>query len=494
MEKLSKSQFIKGVQCSKALFIYRKRKDLHPEVDDSKQAIFDMGHEVGEFAKQVFSSGVEVTEEYFDIEGAIKATQTFVADGKEVIYEATAMAPSGLYSKIDILKKVEGENSWDLIEVKASTRVKDYHIWDMASQRLAFEGAGYSIRKSILMHVNNKYVRSGEIEVKELFIQQDCTEAVLERLVECESTLPSLIQVLEGDEMPIVEIGPHCTRPFSCDYRDHCWSHIPDYSIYNVTGGGKLEELLEKGIMEVSDIPDGFITGQKEIDVKAFKEQRVQFNEELVRDWYQSLKYPLYYLDFETINPAIPPCDGMSPYKQYPFQFSLHIQSEPGGKLIHKEYLQTQASDPRRPFAEALVDCCGGLDEKGSVIVYNRTFESGVVGKLAHDHKDLRKDLMAIRERMEDLLIPFQKRWLYHPEQYSSASIKSVLPAFCPDFSYSDLDVADGGAASRYGAALIAGNISAEDKEKVVNDLRAYCTLDTLAMVKLIQVIEKLLL
>jgi len=493
MEKLSKSQFVKGVQCSKALFIYRKRKDLHPEVDAGKQAIFDMGHEVGELAKQVYSEGVEVTEEYFDIDGAIESTKTFIADGKEVIYEATAMAPSGLYSKIDILKKVRGEDSWDLIEVKASTRVKDYHIWDMASQRLAFEGAGFKVRKSILMHVNNKYVRCGEIDAKAIFTEQDCTEAVLERMEECENILPDLVIVLSNDKIPEVEIGPHCSSPFSCDYKGHCWSHIPDYSVYNITGGGKLQELLSKGITDVADIPEGFITTLKKTDIKAYKEEKVQFNEQEVRGWYDSLQYPLYYLDFETINPAVPPCDGMSPYKQYPFQFSLHVQDKPGGELVHKEYLQTEASDPRRPFAEELVAFCGGLEEKGSVIVYNRSFESGVVGKLANDNADLRKELMAIRERMEDLLIPFEKRWLYSPRQYSSASIKAVLPAFCPDFSYSDLDVADGGSASRYGAALIAGAVQGIEKDKIIKDLRAYCRLDTLAMVKLVDVIEELL-
>jgi hypothetical protein len=485
---LSKSQFVKGVQCPKALWIYRKRKDLHPEVDEATQALFDMGHDIGELAKKMWSHGVEVMEEYYDITGAIESTNKFIEEGKTVIYEATALSPTGIYSKIDILKKVQGEDAWDLIEVKASTRVKDYHLWDMASQRMAFEGAGYVIRKSILMHVNNKYVRNGEIDPKEFFHQQDCTEEVLERMEEARKELPNLLEVLAQEEMPSCEIGSHCSSPFDCDYMDFCWEGFPEYSVYDVTSRGKLTDLLARGIEDVKDIPDGFVGGQKEIDIQSYKTGEVYADKGKLATWAADLRYPLYFLDYETINPAIPPCDGMQPYKQYPFQFSLHIQREEGGELEHHEFLHTEASDPQRSFAEKLVALCG---DEGSVVVYNRQFEAGVNNKLAEKFKDLRTALFAINGRMIDLLDPFQKRWLHHPDQLSSASIKSVLPAFCPEFSYADLDVSDGGEASRIGAAIINGKLTGDDLEKAARGLREYCGLDTLAMVKILDVVFK---
>lgn len=483
---LSKSQFVKGIQCPKALWIYRHRKDLHPEVDEATQALFDMGHDVGELAMKVWPEGVEVTEEYYDITGAIESTNKFIEEGKTVIFEATALSPEGIYSKIDILAKVEGEDCWDLIEVKASTRVKDYHIWDMASQRLAFEGAGYKIRKSVLMHVNNKYERNGEIDPVAFFHQEDCTEVVLERMEEAKKELPNLLEVLGQEEMPTCSIGSHCSSPFSCDYMDFCWEGFPEYSVYDVTSRGKLANLLEQGIEDVKDIPDGFIGGLKEVDIQSYKTGEVHVNKEALSDWAADLRYPLYFLDYETINPAIPPCDGMKPYKQYPFQFSLHIQREAGGELEHHEFLHTKSSDPQRAFAEKLVEVCG---DEGSVVVYNRQFEAGVNNKLAEKFRDLRTALFAINGRMIDLLDPFQKRWLHHPDQLSSASIKSVLPAFCPEFSYSDLDVSDGGAASRMGAAIIAGKLNDEQLEEVSRGLREYCGLDTLAMVKILEVV-----
>ncbi|MCO4756122.1 MAG: DUF2779 domain-containing protein, partial [Bacteriovoracaceae bacterium] len=448
------------------------------------------GHDVGELAKLVWKGGVEVMEEYFDITGAITSTEEFVEAGKSVIYEATAMSPDGLYSKIDILKKVRGTKGvqveWDLIEVKASTRVKDYHIWDMASQRLAFEGAGYKIRKSVLMHVNNQYVRDGELDAKEFFHQEDCTEEVLERMAMASAELPSLLDILKAEEMPECEVGGHCSSPFSCDYIDHCWEGFPDYSVYDVTSRGKLDNLLEQGIVDVKDIPDGFVGGLKEKDIQSYKTGKVLADKANLGMWASDIEYPLYFLDFETINPAIPPCDGMSPYKQYPFQFSLHVQQKRDGELEHFEYLHTEASDPQRIFAEKLVELCG---DKGSVVVYNQSFESRVNSLLAEKFPDLRKGLFAINHRMIDLLVPFQKRWLHHPDQLSSASIKAVLPAFCPELSYSDLDVSDGGEASRIGAALIAGKLSGEDLESASKGLRDYCGLDTMAMVKLLVVV-----
>jgi len=271
---------------------------------------------------------------------------------------------------------------------------------------------------------------------------------------EAKKELPNLLEVLAQEEMPTCEIGSHCSSPFSCDYMDFCWEGFPEYSVYNVTSRGKLAQLLDQEIEDVKDILDGFVGGQKEIDIQSYKTSEVHVNKEALADWVADLRYPLYFLDYETINPAIPPCDGMKPYKQYPFQFSLHIQRD-----------------------------------EGSVVVYNRQFEAGVNNKLAEKFRDLRTALFAINGRMIDLLDPFQERWLHHPKQLSSASIKSVLPAFCPEFSYSDLDVSDGGAASRMGAAIIAGKLNDEQLEEVSRGLREYCGLDTLAMVKILEVV-----
>ncbi len=310
---ISKSQFILGIQCTKALWFYRNRPDLKTEIGEAQQVLFDQGNEVGRHAQDYFKGGIEVESEYWDIDGAIKKTGELIKAGKSVIYEATARSPEGIYSKIDIFKKVKGKNEWDLIEVKGSTTLKDYHVWDMASQRLAFVGAGYKIRKSILMHVNNGYVRKGDLDIKQLFTFQDCTKEVIERQKHVEDILPDLLKVLKKGREPSVDIGSHCDNPFKCDYKEHCWSHVPEYSIYDVASGKKLDELLSMGILNARDIPEGFSLGAKTLAVKSYQDNKVIVDAPTLKEWIQKLEYPLYYLDYETVGPAIPKFDGTSP-------------------------------------------------------------------------------------------------------------------------------------------------------------------------------------
>jgi CRISPR/Cas system-associated exonuclease Cas4 (RecB family) len=485
---ISKSQFLKGIQCSKALWFYRNRPDLKPETDDAQQALFDQGNEIGQLAQTYFKGGVEVENEYWDIDGAIKKTEALIKSGKSVIYEATAKSPEGIYSKIDILKKVKGKNEWDLIEVKGSAGLKDYHIWDMASQRHAFVGAGYKIRKSMLMHVNSGYVRKGELDIKQLFTLQDCTNEVIEQQEDVKGVLPELLKVLNKPKEPSVDIGSHCNKPFSCDYKEHCWSHVPEYSVYNVTNGKKLDELLSMGILNAKDIPKDFSLGAKTaLAVNSYRDNAVIVDVPALKEWIQKLEYPLYYLDYETASSAIPSFDGTSPYQQCPFQYSLHIQKAKGNKLQHLEFLHTEPSDPRESFIKSLIENC---DKGGSVVAYNASFEKGVNNNLAKQFPKYRNKLMAINNRMVDLLNPFMSRALYHPKQMGSASIKAVLPSFVPDMSYDTLNVSDGQEASRLGDLILEGSLEGDTLKETIAALKEYCGQDTLAMVKLIEVIH----
>ncbi|MFC1578246.1 DUF2779 domain-containing protein [Thermodesulfobacteriota bacterium] len=485
--KISKSQYITGIQCPKALWFYRHRPDLKPEVSEAQQHIFDTGHEIGELAQEYFPSGIEITEEYYEIDKAIKSTEEAVSKGEKFIFEATACSPDGAYSRIDIFKKVKGSDAWDLIEVKASTGVKDYQVHDIAFQRYAFVNAGYKIRKSILMHVNNQYVRSGELNVDELFNLEDCTDLMNDLLPGIKGELRNLIQILKKNQEPSIEIGDHCHDPFDCDYIHHCWQHVPEYSVYNISRGQKRDALLIDDIVEVADIPDNFETTERQrVDILAYKNNQIHVDIEEIKDFLDALVYPLYYLDYETIFPAVPLFNNSRPYQQIPFQFSLHIQKKKGGDLKHVEFLHTDTSDPRPGFIQSLVQNCG---EIGSVVVYNRSFESGINEQLAAVFPKYRDSLIGINNRMVDLLIPFRSRWLYHPDMKGSASLKAVLPAFVPELSYDNLSINDGGAASRIYLSCIKETVSEAEKKKIYQDLREYCGQDTFAEVKLLDVL-----
>jgi hypothetical protein len=209
-------------------------------------------------------------------------------------------------------------------------------------------------------------------------------------------------------------------------------------------------------------------------------------DKEEIGGFLNTLIYPLYFLDYETVFPAIPRFDNTRPYQQIPFQYSLHIQEKKDGKLRHVEFLHTDVIDPRPDFIKSLIDNCG---DKGSVIVYNQSFESGIYNQLALDFPEYSDRIDNITQRMVDLLVPFRSRWLYHPDMKGSASLKSVLPAFVPELNYDNLAIGDGGTASQSYLCCITGNSSEKERIQIFQDLKDYCYQDTLAEVKLLKVL-----
>lgn len=487
--QISKSQYIKGQQCPKNLWYSLNRKDLTPPVDPAKQAMFDTGNEIGEWAKKYFPGGVEVIAPYYKVHEGVEATTAFIAAGHEAIFEATALHPDGTYSRIDILRKVPSVDAWDMIEVKGSTGVKDYHLDDMSFQYRVFTGAGHRINQCLMMLIDNTYVREGDIEPKRLFKLVDITALVLAKQPEVEAAAPELIRVSESGDEPQVKIGSRCFKPFECDYIHHCWKGVPDYSIYNVFADKKADEITQSlGSYEVKSLPADMIpTGRKGKDVDSHISGELHVEPKNICKFLSGLKYPLYYLDYETIASAIPFFDGTRPFQSIPFQFSLHIEESPGAELKYHGFLHKARTDPRREFLESLINLCGN---KGSIIAYNKAFEEGINKGLMEVFPERAPELETINARMADLLVPFKNRWLYHPDQHSSASIKKVLPAFT-SLSYSELGISDGQDASNQYTAFMNGKLSPEEQARLWQDLTAYCSLDTLAMKALLEVLKE---
>ncbi len=487
IQRLSKSQYLTGLQCVKALWLHRHRPDLAAPITEQKQWLFDSGHEVGRLAQACFDDGHLIDEPYYATDQAITATDRAVAAGRQAIFEATACSPDGAYSRIDILNRRSPAGGWDLIEVKQSTGVKDYHLDDIALQRHAFAGAGYDVQRSILMHLNRQYVRRGDLDVHQLFLQADCTEQTLSAMTAVPGRLADLLQAVNRPVEPVVPIGRHCRTPFECDYIDYCWHHVPAYSVFNVFGGAKLDRLLALGVLDVGDLPAALpLTDRQGIDVRAWVNGAMHVDRDAITGFLDRLTYPLFYLDYETIFPAVPLFDQASPYQQIPFQFSLHVQPERGAEPAQVAFLHPAGSDPRTAFVRALVDSCG---MRGSVVVYNMAFESRINRELAALFPQQSAALGAINARMVDLLVPFRSRALYHPAMMGSASIKKVLPAFVPDLRYDDLTIRDGDAASRNYLKCLKGMVDEREKQAIYADLKRYCAMDTWAEVRLVDVL-----
>ena len=490
LKTLSKSRFIAGLQCEKRLWLEIHDRSLADEVDDMTQGIFDQGHEVGELAQTLYPGGVLIDEDYLHIPDAVKSTEKAVQKGANDLYEATAIHARYM-ARVDILHRVEPEgNEWDIIEVKSSTKVKNEYLYDLAIQKYIFEGAGYRIRKTFLCHINNQYVRQGQLEARKLFTLSDETDKVNRLAVKINLMTEKFLQVADSPKVPEIAIGERCSNPYECPFIGHCWKDIPKDSVFTLINGRELSDsLYQQGIVKIADIPKTILLSPKQrrqVEVAQTNEPYWGFKG--VNMFLKELEYPLHFLDFEGYNPAIPPYDGIRPFQQTPFQFSVHVIEKPGADLIHHEFLPTGAGDPREPLVEKLLNSIGPT---GSVVVYYAQYEAGVIRNLAEVFPKHQPALQSLIDRISDLIAPFKSRDILYPGFLGSAGLKNVLPILVPDMTYEGMEIGEGGAASMAYLRLIDPQVPKGEKENIRKDLLAYCGQDTLAMVKLVDVLRE---
>ena len=480
---LSKSRFLSGLQCSKRLYLEVHNRDLASPTPPATQRIFNTGHEVGRLAQQQFPDGILIEAEYYEKEKALDTTKAAIGLGKTAFFEP-AFLHDNVFIRIDILRP-NGNNTWDLIEVKSVLKVSDTHVIDAAIQRYVVEGAGLTLNKCFVMHLNRD---CGYPNFENLFVLDDVTDQVSEILPSIPNQVAALNHVIMESETPCISIGKHCDSPYTCQFKEYCWQHVTEPSIFNIPriGAKKINQLVSQGITSIHDIPEDFsLSENQQRHVEVFRLNKPQILWPAIRDQLATLQYPLHFLDFETQMEAIPRLPGLRPFNQYPFQFSLHILTE-DGTLDHFDYLHRDTSDPRPPLAQALLGC---IDPSGTIIAYNAGFEKSVIANLARAVPSPRNDPYPLRNRFFDLL-PIFRDYYFHPAFHGSSSIKDVLPVLVPDLSYSDLSVHGGNEAQLAWAELI---ITDDESKRIelVASLLAYCKLDTLAMVRIYQSLQK---
>lgn len=482
---LSKGLYIRGCQCHKSLWLHKNNPELKGEVTSFQQAAFNAGNDVGELACGLFPGGVMVPYEGLSIPGQVARTATAIADGKEVIYEAS-FEFDGIFVKVDILRR--GELGWEIYEVKGSTGVKDVHRNDVALQLYVLTGAGLDVSRVCLVHLDNSYVRQGEIEVEKLFVIADLTDEARGRQDEVEANIETLREMLRG-AMPDVSIGPQCEDPYACDFMEHCWKEVPEDSVFDLSGRGiDRFAYYHGGARRLEDLPLEDLNRSQRMQVELHLAQGEHVDPAGIKEFLEELWYPLVYLDFETFMSAIPLFDGTRPYQQVPFQYSIHVQREPGGEVEHYEYLAEPKVDPRPALIGGLLST---IPEGACVLAYFMAFERSRIDELARDFPNFADELLAMNENIRDLIVPFKRRHAYRWTQYGSASIKSVLPAFVPELSYKGMPIADGGMAMESYHTMCALQDPTELAE-IRKNLLAYCHLDTLAMVELHKCLEQM--
>ncbi|MFA9374773.1 MAG: DUF2779 domain-containing protein [Poseidonibacter sp.] len=485
---LSKSLYTKGIQCQKALWLKKYNKEVLSLPDETVLARFETGNEVGDLACELFPNGIEI--EYTrNFDEMINQTKKHIDDGIKYIYEAT-FSFNGILVLVDVLE-IHEDSSISIYEVKSSSSVKDIYVHDTSIQYYVLSQLGFFIRTANVVHINNSYVRADTLVLNELFTIADVSSEVI-ALQENIPTILGEFEIVLEDKInePNIDIGKHCHNPYVCDAKDYCWKvqrQIPEYSIFNIfnLGSKKQVELYSQGIIKLEDIPNDFaMTANQEQAVENYKSKEIFINKEKIKEFVDTLTYPIYHLDFETFQQAIPEFKGIRPYAQIPFQYSLHIEHK-DGTLEHKEYLAKDGIDPREQIAKSL---CEHIPSNMTVLAYNMSFEKGVIKKLSDLYPALSTHLLSINENMKDLMIPFQKKYYVTPSMNGSYSIKYVLPALVPEFAkaYKELDGVQNGSQAMNAFANMS-KMKEGEKQKMRTSLIEYCKLDTLAMVKILE-------
>ena len=442
---------------------------------------------MGELATRLYPEGVLIKEKYYEHEKAIQTTLKAIRDPSiKSIYEA-AFIYDDVRIRADILERTDN-GKWNLIEVKSSTSVKDVHIPDVAIQYYVLQGSGLEINRAYLLHINNQYVYDGyNLDLEGYFSSSDITDEAISLQNEISIGINELKAMLNASTPPLIKPSRHCKNPYTCSFLEYCKRNTPENWILDLSGISqkKLDELEAMGIEGIIDIPDTYSLTELQERIRTCVVSNEEFISKDIENELKNVEYPVHFLDFETVSPAIPRYAGTRPYQTIPFQWSDHILTE-NGTLEHKEYLCNDDKDPREEFADTLLATLG---KNGSIFVYT-TYEKGIIEDLAEYFPQFQSDLLLIIDRFKDLCAIIKKHF-YHPEFHGSFSLKSVLPAIVPDMDYESLVIQEGNQASIEYLRMIDPSISSDEKERIKKELLTYCGYDTLAMVKIRDVLIK---
>lgn len=482
---LSKSSYCNVVQCEKILWLNKYKKDTATE--ENNESVLKKGRQVGEFAKKLFGDYEDIPLDNNLIQ-RIEKTEELLKIKPNIITEASFIYNNNFCS-VDILKN--DSDGVEIYEVKSSTKIKDIYLDDVAYQYFVLSNCGLNVKKVCIVYINNEYIREKELDIAQLFNIEDVTDITIQKQDEIKDNIKLInefMQAHDKDNEPQTDIGTYCSDPYSCPFWDYCTQDLPKPNVFDISGmfkSKKFEKYYE-GKISFKDLENEKLNPKylEQIDFELNRRQP-KINKEAIKDKLDSLNYPLYFIDYETCQYAIPEFEKTKPYQQIPFQYSLHIIKEKGAPLEHKEFLaEIDDENIIRNFAESMIK---DMPEDGSVIVYNKGFEASRNKEIGQMYDDLKEQMERINANMVDLMIPFRNRDYYTKEMEGSYSIKYVLPALYPDdpeLDYSNLDlIHNGGEASE--AFLSLKDKTPEEQKEIREGLLEYCKLDTLAMVKI---------
>lgn len=488
-EKITKRKYCRGLQCKKMLWLdtHRPSEAQAFEVDFM---IANVG-EVNRLGCEYFGKYTRVLED-LSFEEKLLETKRLMASGERSIADGVFMA-DGISCSVDLLRYKSG--GWYIVFIKNATHITEHTKEELAYVNYVLCRCNIKVKGISCLYINNDYCFDKTLNLKELFVLEDLTYETRTKFRKVNDTIKLLRTDIPMETEPHTKIGMQCMKPVECEYRSYCWKEIPPQSVFDVKGMQAevrfdyyyngivtFKDLLEHSenltIQQIQQIETELLHREPSIDRKGIKE------------FLSTLSYPIYYLDFETYQTAVPEYNGVRPYHQIPFQYSLHIQYE-DGRVEHKEFLAKEGTDSRKALA---IQLCNDIPKGACGIAYSMEFEKFVLKELAEHVPELAEHLLSIRENMHDLMYPFQKRMYYTEAMLGSHSLKYVLPAVCcdnPELDYSRLEQIQNGAQAASAYANMK-SYNEEEKIRLRRNLLLYCGLDTYAMVKIVDKLRTL--
>ena len=478
---LTTAKYLNGSHCLKRLWYEEKHPEKTPSISLSQQRIFDQRKAVKPLAYSQFPEGVLINAEDPDV--AVRQTKTAMRRGESCLFNA-AFRSNGAFVRCDILHK--DEKGWRIIEIRVAKRIKKEYLLNLALRMYILDTSDIPISATQLMLLNEACVYP---DFSNLFVFEDVTDKVNLLKQGVPDSLQTFKTTLHRDIEPNVLIGKNlCNRPYRCPFKTSCWAFVPKNSVFTIP---KIKDpeataLAEKGIFHLSDLPADFsLTPSQSTYVNSVLENRPAINRAAIREELANLQYPIHFLDFEADRPAIPRFKGFKVYEEFPFQYSCHVL-QADGVVTHHEYLHTDITDPRLPLLQSLL---AHISDRGSIVVYNLSFERRILRGLAESFPEYTSALQSIIERLWDQLTVLRKHY-EHPDFCGSKSLKTVLPVLVPSLSYEALDIQEGGDAPAVWNMMLSTTHETE-KQEWNQRLRAYCKLDTLAMVEIHKVLQE---
>lgn len=492
---LTKTDYILYRECPKNVWYKIHKPNIYTEQELSEfdKSIMETGHEVELVARKLFPPGILI--ERPDEEGQ-KITRDYIAKKREVLFQPVFIKDNFL-AAVDILNFDPETESYSVYEVKSKSGVDEkVHYHDLSFQIHLLKKCGLKINKGYLVHLNSGYVRSGELDISQLFKIVDVSNEVDSISESVAAEMDEALKYLISE----VEPNGYCCciykgRSRHCSTFQHANPEVPDYSVHDIARIGnskaKLKELIDSNIFHLDKIPAHIkLTDIQQSQVDTYNLNKVLINKEKIVEEFGTLTFPLHFLDYETFPAAIPRFDGFSPYNQIPFQYSVDVLKSAEDKLEHYEFLHIGSDDPSIAFAESLQQHLGA---SGSIVVWHKGFECGRNDEIANRIPVLKPFMDSLKTRIYDLEDIFKKQYHIHRDFRGGTSIKRILPVLVPELSYKELEIHDGGSAADTWNKIVNDNYNDAEKKKAIDDLKIYCGLDTFAMYSIWLALSKLL-